>query len=96
MSRREKPLQTKHGQVVDILKANEIDEQMKSLSVTLHDLDQTYSGTTIVCTIDAKRSQTMRSAHYRIISNATIKASAPIVGDATVNATIAFDQIYQF
>jgi len=92
-----KPLQTKHGQVVDILKANEIDEQMKSLSwlVTLHDLDQTYSGTTIVCTIDAK-SQTMRSAHYRIISNATIKASAPIVGDATVNATIAFDQIYQF
>lgn len=91
-----KPLQTKHGQVVDILKANEIDEQMKSLSwlVTLHDLDQTYSGTTIVCTIDAK-SGAMRSAHYRIVSNATIKASAPIVGDATVEATIAFDQTYQ-
>ena len=56
MSRRENRFRTKHGQVVDILKANEIDEQMKSLSwlVTLHDLDQTYSGTTIVCTIDAK------------------------------------------
>ena len=38
----------------------------------------------------------MRSAHYRIVSNATIKASAPIVGDATVEATIAFDQTYQF
>lgn len=92
-----KPLQTKHGQVVDILKTSEIEEQMKSLSwlITLHDLDQTYSGTTITCTVD-RQSQKMRSAHYRIISRAVIQTSAPIVGDTTVNATLTFNQEYQF
>lgn len=92
-----KPLQTRHGQVVDILKTSEIEEQMKSLSwlITLHDLDQTYSGTTITCTVD-RQSQKMRSAHYQIISRAVIQASAPIVGDTTVNATLTFNQEYQF
>lgn len=92
-----KPLQTKHGQVVDILKTSEIEEQMQSLKrfVTLHDLDQTYSGTTITCTIDPNSGK-MRSARYLIISNAVIKASAPLVGDATVDATVTFDQNYRF
>lgn len=92
-----KPLQTRHGQVVDILKTSEIEEQMKSLSwlITLHNLDQTYSGTTITCTVD-RQSQKMRSAHYQIISRAVIQASAPIVGDTTVNATLTFNQEYQF
>lgn len=91
------PLQTKHGQVVDILKANEIDEQMQGLSwlVKLQDLDQTYAGTTITCAIDAQSGR-MRSAHYKIVSNAVIQASAPLVGDATVHATITFNQSYQF
>lgn len=92
-----KPLQTKHGQVVDILKTSEIEEQMQSLSwlITLHDLDQTYSGTTITCTIN-KQSGKLRAAHYKIVSNATIRASAPIVGETQVDATLTFDQHYQF
>lgn len=90
------PRRTKHGQVVDILKTSEIEEQMQGLSwlITLHDLDQTYSGTTIVCTID-KQSKKLRAAQYKIVSKAVIKASA-LVGEATVNATLTFDQHYQF
>lgn len=90
------PRQTKHGQVVDILKTSEIEEQMQGLSwlITLHDLDQTYSGTTIICTIDRQTGK-LRSAQYKIVSKAVIKASA-LVGEATVNATLTFDQRYQF
>ena len=91
------PLQTAHGQVADILQTSEIEEQMAGLSwlVTLHDVDQTYTGTVITCTID-KQSGRMRAAQYHIVSRAAIRASAPLIGETTVNATLTFHQNYQF
>ncbi len=91
------PLQTTHGKVVDILQTGEIEEQMAGLSwlVTLHDVDQTYTGTVITCTVD-KQSRRLRTAQYHIVSRAAIRASAPFIGETTVNATLTFDQNYQF